>query len=154
MPPTLLYLSALAVWVVVAVAVWLVAAAMSVRRAWRVTAGSLALAMAATFPAVLVFQIVAAPIVAAVLVGGLAVCKAIEPGPSTTTTNPAVIAGMIVVACLPFLCAALSSVAGFVEGWCLGWSVGKGERFSTALWQGPVLRRVGRVLSLRQTLRR
>ncbi len=150
MPPTFLYLSALVVWVMVASMLWLVAAVMSFRQGWRVIARSLALAMAATFPAVFVFQAVAAPIIGAVLVGGLAVCRAIEPGSPATTANQAVIAVTTVVVCFAFLCAALSSIAGFYEGWRLGWSVGRGERLATALWQGPVLSWVARLLSMRR----
>ena len=83
MPPTFVYMMALLVWVPIACLVWLVAAIMALRKASRQTARSLALATAGTFPGVFVFQIVAAPLVAAIGVANWLVWKTLEPGSST-----------------------------------------------------------------------
>jgi hypothetical protein len=64
MPPTFLYLMAFIAWVGLAVLVWAVAVVLAVLPRSRRTGFRLALAMAFTFPAVIGYQLLAAPIVA------------------------------------------------------------------------------------------
>ena len=148
MPPTLLYLMALIVWVGLAVVVWAIAGVLAVLPRSRRTGLRLALAMAFTFPAVIVYQVLAAPIIAALLLGMNLFWKALEPGPATETSNPAVILVSISAAVAAFAVALGLSVVGFWEGWRLGWLMVPGGRFWSLVQDGPLFRSV-RYLHLR-----
>jgi hypothetical protein len=65
--PVFAYVMIFGLWLFFACLVWLAAALMSPWRRTRPTARSLALAMAGTFPAVLLYQALAAPIALAIL---------------------------------------------------------------------------------------
>jgi hypothetical protein len=122
-------------WLALAFLVWLLAAVALVLRKTRPYAWPLALAMAGTFPGVFLFQIIAAPVVIAVLIVVWLVGQALEPGPIHTTDNPVVIA-MGVAAVLTIFAFVLGmSVAGFYEGWRTGWLVAKGENWQDVIRQ-------------------
>ena len=140
MPPTFLYLMALIVWVGFAVAVWAVASVLAVLPRSRRTGLRLASAMACTFPAVIAYQLLAAPIVAALLLGMRLFWKTLEPGPATTTSNPAVILVSVSAAACAFFIALGLSIAGFWEGWRVGWLLVPGGHFWSAVHDGPLFR--------------
>ena len=140
MPPTFLYVLALMAWVGCAVVVWAVAAVIVLFPRRRQTGVRLGLAMAFTFPAVIAYQLLATPIVAAFLLGMRIFWKVLEPGSATTTLNPAVILVSISAAGAAFLVAFGSSIVGFWEGWRLGWLLVPGGRFRSVLRDGPLFR--------------
>jgi hypothetical protein len=131
---------ALVLWVTLAVAVWLVSGVLLLFPRKRNTGLRLASAMAGTFPAVFACQIIAAPIILALLLTLNFVCKIIEPGTATTTENPAVIFVSIVTVLLSFAIAAGMSFTGFWEGWRTGWLMAGGEGLISALKRGPTAR--------------
>ena len=67
MPPTFGYMVLFMIWASFAVLVWAVAALLLIPRRTRRAGRCLFLAMAGAFPGVIIFQIVAAPIVVALL---------------------------------------------------------------------------------------
>jgi len=107
--------------------VWLLAGLLALVRTTRRTGLSLALAMAGTFPGVFLFQIAAAPVVIALLLGTHVFSKALDPGPSTNTENLTVIIVSTIVLIVAFAIMFLASLAGFFEGWFIGWNCGKGR---------------------------
>src|SRR5258706_3842679 len=112
MPPTFVYLMALLLWLVVAAAVWVVAAVLVVFPTKRRTGLRLACAMAFTFPGGVTYQVLAAPAVAALLLTLRLIWKTLEPGPETTTSNPVVIAVTIVTLVLAVEFVLVLSIAG------------------------------------------
>src|SRR5262252_2217718 len=138
MPPTFLYLIALIVWVSLAAVVWAIAGVLAVLPRSRRTALRLALAMAFTFPAVIAYQLLAAPVIAALLLGMNLFWKALEPGPATETSNPAVILVTISTAVIAYLVALGMSMVGFWEGWRVGWLLGSGGRLWSIVQDGPL----------------
>lgn len=140
MPPTFIYYLCFILWLFCAVVVWIVAGVMFFIRSTRAMSRSLCLAMAATFPFVFAYQIVAAPFVAGLLFLAWAFWKILEPGASATTQNPFVSLVSIGIA-LTSLCTMLGmSVAGFYEGWRTGWACGKGLRLWDVLSEAPTLK--------------
>jgi hypothetical protein len=138
MPATFLYLMAFGAWLCLAGAVWVTAVCLAILPITRRVAGSLALAMAATFPAVFVFQIVAAPL--AVLIFGLGLLGLWWLGPGG---DPAVGAGlMLAILAAEFLLIGGMSLLGFYEGWRAGWMVSKGQGLGGVLARGPTARLV------------
>lgn len=147
MPPRFIYFVALSVWIPLACLVWFVAGAMAFNRGARRRALALALAMAATFPSVFLFQAAAAPLIVAMVVGAASLSGVLAPASTVThvTTNALAIATMSGTLMLAFIIMVTVSIAGFVEGWLLGWRCGHGERFRDAMKRGPtagVLRRL------------
>jgi hypothetical protein len=140
MPSTFLYLMALVLWVTLAVAVWLVSGVLLLLPRKRNSGLRLASAMAGTFPAVIAYQIIAAPIILTLLLTSNFVCKIIEPRTESTTENPAVIFISIVALLLSFAIAAGMSLTGFCEGWRTGWLMASGEGLISALKYGPTAR--------------
>ena len=136
MPPTFLYFVALMIWVPAAVLVWVIAAVLAIFPGLRSRARSLALAMAATFPGVALFQLATAPVLLVLLWGMRLIWKGLEPGDSTTTENPVVIGMTIIVALLAFGLMLVVSVAGFCEGWRGGWVYGAGTPLKKAITDG------------------
>ena len=112
------------------------AAALAIFPGLRSRARSLALAMAATFPGVALFQLVTAPVLVVLLLGMRLVWKGLEPGASTTTENPVVIGMTVLVALLAFGLMLVMSVAGFCEGWRVGWVYGAGTPLRKAIKDG------------------
>jgi hypothetical protein len=102
--------------------------------------------MAGTFPFVFAYQLIGAPFVAALLLAAFAIWKILEPGASTTTQNPLVIAVGISAAFLSFGTMLTMSLAGFYEGWRTGWAYAKGRRFQEVLYEGPTVKLLGRLL--------
>jgi hypothetical protein len=98
--------------------------------------------MAATFPFVIAYQILAAPFVAGVLLANFAFWKILEPGNSTTTENPLIIGVSIGAAFLSLSLMLAMSLAGFYEGWRAGWACAKGRRFQEVMWEGPIAGRL------------
>lgn len=137
---------ALMVWVPIALLVWGIAGMMALLGKKRGTARSLALAMAGTFPGVIVYQCVAAPIVAAILLGIHFVWKTMEPGDSTMTHNPLVIAVSLLGALSAFGITLGLSVVGFYEGWRLGWNFRRGKSFRELLAEGPTAQFVQHIM--------
>lgn len=86
---------ALMAWIFIALVVWCIAAVLAMFRERRHTAKRLALAMAGTFPGVLMYQLLVAPVLATLLLGAHFAWKAVEPGPSSHTENPLVIVAWI-----------------------------------------------------------
>ena len=140
MPPTFVYIMAFLLWLALAAAVWVAAGAIALFPTMRRTGASLALAMAGTFPAVIAYQVLAAPFVLAILLGVRLIWKTLEPGRGTSTENPVVIVVSLTGALLALGVAAGMSVAGFVEGWRAGWRVARGEDVMSALRTGPFSR--------------
>jgi hypothetical protein len=128
------------IWVPLALLVWCAAAIMLLARRTRPMARSLAVAMAATFPGVLFLQLLAAPVVVTILVTMRVFWKTLEPGPSTTTENPFVIAASIAGALLVLGVMAGMSAVGFCEGWRIGWEWAKGRPFRDVIKEGLLAR--------------
>lgn len=97
----------------------------------------MSLAMVGTFPGVFFFQLIAAPVAVAVLLIAWLVWRLIEPGNSTTTENPIVIATSIAVILIDFLVVGGMSLLGFYEGWRAGWQISKGRKWRDAIGHGP-----------------
>jgi hypothetical protein len=146
LPPTFIYFVALPIWMTLACLVWLLAGVMALNRGTRRKGLSLALAMAATFPSVFLFQAVAAPLIAAVIVGLAWVSAISDPASTThTTSNGLVIAMAIGTALLAFVTMLTVSIIGFFEGWLLGWRCAHGEHFRDAVKRGPTVRLLWRL---------
>ena len=140
MPPTFLYLLFLGLWVLMAVAVWIVAAVLFLLPRQRQTGRQLAAAMAGTFPGVLIYQLLATPIVVAVLGAAWFLWRTLEPGSATVTSNPLVIMAWIVSAGLAFVVVVTMSLTGFWEGWRVGWAFGAGKDVRSVVRSGPLFR--------------
>lgn len=154
MPPTFLYLAATLIWSACACAVWITAIVLLVTSRTRLLSKPLSLAMAGTFPFVFAYQLAAAPIVAVVLLSTWALCKWIEPGSSSLTTNPVVILSSIAAAFIALATILLMSLAGFYDGWRTGWKYGRGESLRVALSGAAAykaFRLCGRVLHSRRS---
>jgi len=140
MPPTFLYLGALAIWLVGAACVWCVAGVLALFRRTRQRGLATACAMAGTFPGVIAYQILSVPFALLILLGILLFWKVLEPGDSTVTENPAVIIATIVGALAAFMIVLTASLAGFWEGWRAGWGFAMGQSISASLRTGPLSR--------------
>jgi len=102
--------------------------------------------MAATFPAVILFQIVAALIALGIMLVALALFLTLQPGSSMTVTNPFIMIVIIVATFASFSVMLTMSVMGFYEGWRIGWACAKGRTLRDAIEQGPSARIVRRLL--------
>ena len=89
------------------------------------------------FPFVFVYQIVAAPFVAALLATAFVSVKFLEPDNSTVTQNPLVIGISIGSALLSFGLMLAMSLLGFFEGWRMGWGWAGGREFRKIFATGP-----------------
>jgi hypothetical protein len=147
LPPTFIYFVALLVWIPLAGLVWFVAGVMALNRGTRRKGLALALAMAATFPSVFLFQAAAAPLIVAMVVGVAWLSGILDPASTVThvTTNGLVIAMISGTALLAFVTMLTVSVVGFFEGWLLGWRCAHGERFRDVIKRGPTARLLRRV---------
>jgi hypothetical protein len=157
MPPTFVYLLFFVVWLALACIVWTAGGVMLLSPRTRRLSRPLCLAMAGTFPFVLVYQVLAAPVVAIVLIVGWALWKLLEPGSSSMTQNPVVIAVSIGVVFFSFALMLTASLAGFYDGWFIGWKCGGGHKFRYALSEAPTLKRLRsclRVLRSRRTAKK
>jgi preprotein translocase subunit SecY len=120
-----LYMSALAVWILVACIIWCAAGLMFLSPRTRSSAWPMSLAMASTFPFVFAYQIIAVPAVIVMLLGAATLSWFLEPGVSTTE-NPVTIGGAIVAVLGSVVVVLVSSVAGFFDGWRAGWRLARG----------------------------
>jgi hypothetical protein len=139
-PPTFLYLFALAIWLFLAAVVWLMAGLMMVTARTRMFSRPLCFAMAGTFPFVFVYQLIAAPIVAALLAAAIGFWKILEHGGSANTENPLVIGTSIIAAITSFGVILVMSLAGFYEGWRVGWAFANGRRVRDVFNEGPTVK--------------
>jgi hypothetical protein len=142
MPPTFLIFVMLVIWVSFACIVWTAALVMLLSAKTRRFSKPLCWAMAGTFPFVLAYQILAALPVGIVLLSGWTFWKLLEPGTSSSTSNPVVIAVSICVAFIAFATMLMTSLAGFYDGWRTGWKWGHGQNFRNALLEAPAYRRL------------
>lgn len=129
-PPTFIYFVALSVWIPLACLVWLLAGVLALNRGSRRKGLALALAMAATFPSVFLFQAAAAPLIIAMVVGVAWLSGILDPASTVThiTTNRLVIATISGMVLFAFVTMLTVSIMGFFEGWMLGWRCAHGER--------------------------
>jgi hypothetical protein len=96
MPGAVIYMLALAIWILVACTIWCAAALMCVVPRTRPFAWPTSVAVAATFPFVFAYQIMAAPVVLAALLGAFILVMLVDPASlGGTTKNPVVIVGFI-----------------------------------------------------------
>jgi hypothetical protein len=93
--------------------------------------------MAATFPGVWIFQIVAAPFALGILLVAGTVWRMLEPSLPQTTENPFVIGTFIAAVLLDFVLILGMSLAGFYEGWRIGWLCAKGQAWRQVIGEGP-----------------
>jgi hypothetical protein len=75
----------------------------------------------------------AAPFVGGLFLAAWAFWNIVEPGATTPTQNPFVIAISITVGFLSFTAILGMSIVGFYEGWRTGWACGKGRRLGEVL---------------------
>src|SRR5262245_55026817 len=140
MPPAFFFWMGLVAWVGLAIVVCAIAGVFTLRSRSRRTGLRLALAMAFTFPAIIAYQLLAAPVIAALLLGMYLFWNTLEPGHATETANPAVILVTIAVASAAFAVAMGMSIVGFWEGWRLGWLSVPGGRLWNVVQDGPLFR--------------
>jgi len=140
MPFTFAYFLAFGVWILLASLVWLAAGLMSLSTRTRYLSWPLCVAMAATFPFVFVYQIIAAPFVACILLAAWEFGRILEPGGSTTTSNPLVIVVFIGGVLLSGSLVLAMSLAAFYEGWRTGWACANGRPIREAMREGPTMR--------------
>jgi hypothetical protein len=145
-PATFPYLLMFMLWVIVACLVWLAAGLMFLLRRTRVFARRLCFAVAGTFPFVFAYQLIAAPFIAALFLAAFAIARILEPGAPATIQNPIVIAVGVSVVFLSFGTMLVASLAGFYEGWRIGWECANGCRFQKVLFEGPTVKLLGRFL--------
>jgi hypothetical protein len=130
----LIYMAALAVWILVTCTIWCAAALMCVVPRTRPFAWPTSVAAAATFPFVFAYQIMAAPVAFTMLLGAFVL--AILVGPASlggTTKNPVVIVGFISAVFGSAIIMFVASVAGFVDGWRTGWGLARGRPINEML---------------------
>jgi hypothetical protein len=120
--PVVIYMAALAVWILVACLIWCAAGLMFVVPRTRPFAWPMSLAVAATFPFVFAYQIIAAPVVLTMLLGAFALWRFLEP--VSTIKNPVVAGGFIMF---------VASLAGFADGWRTGWGLARGRPINETL---------------------
>jgi hypothetical protein len=134
---------AFSVWIPAACIVWLAAFLMLFSARTRHLAGPLALAMAATFPGVLLFQIVTIPAVIVTEGGAYLFWRLLEPTMPDTTHNPAVFADFVLTGLLTFGLMLAMSIAGFLEGWRVGWWCAQGRTVGETVKRGPTAHLIG-----------
>lgn len=132
MPPTFAYAMALIAYVALAGVVWTVAILLAIPRGTRPVALRVAAGMAGSFPGVLLFQALSAPIVALILLSSGLVMSATSRG----DWIDAVLIGLGVVALAIF---AFASLVGFYVGWRAGWEVAAGRSVRVFLLSDSVL---------------
>lgn len=136
MPPTFAYAMARIVWLFIACVVWFVAGLLLLLPRTRSLARPFCLAMVGTFPCVFIYQVVVAPVVGAILLAAWALGKISEPG-------------SITMALLSFGAMFCMPLAGFYEGWRIGWECGKGRPWREAIQEGQTAALLRRLLPTR-----
>ena len=120
-----IYLTALAVWICAACMTWCAAGLMFLIPRTRPMAWPMSLAVVATFPFVLAYQLMATPAVLIVLLTALALWRVLEP--TSTVTNPVVIGGFVIAVIVSANVILAASIAGFADGWRTGWGLARGQ---------------------------
>jgi hypothetical protein len=92
----------------------------------------MSLAMAATFPFVFAYQIMASPAVIVMLLVVAALNRFLEPAVSTTE-NPVIIGAAILGVLGSVAVVLVSSVVGFFDGWRAGWRLARGRSIRETL---------------------
>jgi hypothetical protein len=133
MPGYVLYIMCFLPWVALATLVWITAFVMYCIR--QPLARPLAFAMAATFPAVFLFQMIAG-VVDAIVLALVIWIQSLQ-----TSNGEMVLSWMLLGTVIVML---VMSVIGFYEGWNIGWACGKGLRL-----REPILERRSVRLALR-----
>lgn len=140
MPPIFVYLMVLMCYLAVACAVWLLALILAVRRQSRPLAKQLAAGMAGSFPGVFLFQILAAPVAASVLLLTGGIFALFHPG----DTGKLLL--ILAMALIVFGIIAVASLLGFYAGWRAGWEFAAGRSvralFGNDRLLGPIVRAV------------
>lgn len=148
MPPTFVYIMALIGYFAVACAVWFVAVVLAIPQRTRSLAKRLAAGMAGSFPGVFLFQFLAAPLVALVLLLMGGIFWLFHPG----DTGSAVL--IVVLALLTLGIVAAASLLGFYAGWRAAWEFAAGRSprtfFGTDRLLGPSVRYLRRRLPFLQ----
>lgn len=135
MPAAFLYMLALVMWILFACLVWLVAGVLMFSPRTRPLSRPLSCAVAATFPFVFLYQLIASPVVVGVFAAAVAVWKIVEPAHPEITQNASVVG--VFLALLSAGTMLVMSLAGFYEGWRTGWAWGKGRRVRDVIFDGP-----------------
>jgi ABC-type phosphate transport system permease subunit len=129
--PVVIYMEALAVWILVACMIWCAAGLMFVVPRTRPFAWPMSLAIAATFPFVFAYQIMAAPVVLTILLGAFALWRLLEP--VSTKKNPVVAGGFFIAIIGSAIIMFVASLAGFADGWRTGWGLARGRPINETL---------------------
>lgn len=134
MPGAVIYMLALAIWILVTCTIWCVAALMCVVPRTRRFAWPTSVAAAATFPFVFAYQIIAAPVVLGAPLGAFILGMLVDPASlGGTTKNLVVIVGFISAFFVSAIILFVASVTGFVDGWRTGWELARGRPINEVL---------------------
>jgi hypothetical protein len=98
----------------------------------RSSAWPTSLAMAATFPFVFAYQIMASPAVIVMLLVVAALNRVLEPAVSSTE-NPVIIGAAILGVLGSVAVVLVASVVGFFDGWRAGWRLARGRSIKETL---------------------
>jgi hypothetical protein len=142
MPPTFLYLIFFGIWATCACVVCCTCALLLFIPRTRALSGPLFWAMTGTFPFVIAYQILAAPVAAGVLLMGRALWRLLDPGTSSMTENPVVIVVSISTAFIAFATVLTLSVAGLYDGWMAGLAYGRGMNLRDAVSSAPAYNQI------------
>ena len=137
MPGYVLYVMCFLPWAALATLVWI--AALVMYCIGQPLARPLALAMAATFPTVFLFQMIAGAIDAVILLLVLWVQS------RHTSMGDTVLSWMLLQTIIAML---VMSAIGFYEGWNIGWAWGKGLRLRDVILERPSVRLARRLYPL------
>jgi len=116
------------IWIFFACLTWLAAGVMALAARTRHLSRPLCFAMAGTFPFVFVYQVVAAPFVASILLIIWAFWKMMEPGASEMTDSPLIIAVSLGGAFLSFGVMLAMSLPDFLRAGAPGGPARTGAR--------------------------
>jgi|GEM_PF-4657400 len=117
MPPTFAYILALMVYFAAACAVWMVAIFLAFSPRTRALAKKIAAGMAGSFPGVLLFQLISAPLFGLILLAIFGISHFFRP--------PDVI--IIFLALFIIAIPAVASLLGFYTGWRVAWELAAGR---------------------------
>jgi len=134
MPPTFAYILALMVYIAAACGVWIVAIVLAFSPRTRTLAKKIAAGMAGAFPGVFLFQLVAAPLLVALLLAIAGISHFFHPPDAI----------FIVLALSVISIPAGASLLGFYTGWRIAWELAAGrsarEFLHTDRVLGPIIR--------------
>ena len=127
MPPTFAYIMALMAYVVLATLVWILSGLLALIPRTRLAGTKIALAMLFSFPGVLAWQIAGFPILFVIALGlGLLLQLHIQNDVVDTI-------GILLVVIILLGGSFAISVAGFADGWRVGWSFAKCKDLQSAI---------------------